>query len=405
MGNNRARRKVPSVKQAAARVQKSPPKVSIDLLGNSEEVRVFLSYSHDDEKVYRMVGPFKKLLEHFVYAKSKKRIVTFLDQDSIGWGEIWRDRLSIEVLSATVFIPLLSANYLDSINCRSEFNKFQSSATALGVNELLLPVLVINATEIFNESSLDDVVREASSRQWENIEEAVLSDLGSSQWKRTMAHLADRFVRTYQLAEDRIADRTAYMSEDVGVNSNDDELDDDDVDRPGLAEISESLHGNFASLTLAAQEITAAITELGEAASNLGELPVNPSSRQIMNWSITASLKLTGPSENISTVGENMLTVAKDLDRDVQSLRGVAMELPSEFGLIDSLNEGLSRAGDLDQVGGELRRLLDALKPAEVLSVPLRRALRPARRGLTRVTDSLGLMKAWSDVDNQARKP
>lgn len=61
-----------------------------------------------------MIVPFKELLELLVHAKTGRRIAAFVDQRDIRWGDIWRNRLSEEILAASVFIPLLSANYLES---------------------------------------------------------------------------------------------------------------------------------------------------------------------------------------------------------------------------------------------------------------------------------------------------
>jgi len=105
-----------------------------------------------------MIVPFKELLELLVHAKTGRRIAAFVDQRDIRWGDIWRNRLSEEILAASVFIPLLSANYLESENCRMEFNKFHSAARGLGVSELLLPIVVIDAPDVFNEGSTDDIV-------------------------------------------------------------------------------------------------------------------------------------------------------------------------------------------------------------------------------------------------------
>ena len=368
----------------------------------ADEVTVFLSYAHADEEAYGMVGPFKELLRHFVYSKSGKRISTFLDRESLEWGEIWGERLDAEILAASVFIPLLSASYLDSDNCRLEFNRFQSKATELGVRELLLPVLVLDAPAIFNDQSTDDIVREATARQWEVIEGAVLTDPGSSEWKKIMAHLANRFVRSYQVAEKRLA---ALGQEEPGSPGESGSralpgagIEDDESDAPGLADVLETFEEKTSTLTQIAREMGPAIEGLGKAAEVAGPLKDNPTVKDVQAWTFRSAKAFTAPAESISSIGERLFLATKDLDGDMREFRRIAEEAPAELGFMASYNsmiEGLTGVGD---VIGQLEALLDSLKPVEYFSVALRKALRPARRGVTRVTDSIRLIETWRQV-------
>lgn len=391
---NRAPRADVAVKSRDAFVLDDGPSTS------GEDITIFLSYSREDDDVYGMIRPFKKLLGHFVYAKSGRRIKAFLDQDSIDWGEIWQDRLESEILGASVFIPLLSASYLDSKNCRMEFNKFQTSATALGVKELLLPVVLVEAPAIFHSNSNDDLVKEASARQWEVIEDAVLSDAGSAAWKTTMARLADRFVRSYEAAESRLASstETSLLSSDSATAELEEQSDDED-DGPGIAELMITLNSGLDELTAGAKGMAPAIAELGSAASSSGSLGEKPNPKQVQAWSLKAARALQGPAEQISLSGEQMFGATKAVDVDMQRLRRIAVALlPATPGLAISYNQMLAPLTGLGAVAGQLNGLLDSMKPAEYLSVPLRKSLRPARRGLTRVTDSIRLIETWQPI-------
>lgn len=361
------------------------------------EVTIFLSYARADDRVYKMVRPFKELLTHFVYAKSGRKVRAFLDQDDIIWGEVWLDRLETEILGAAVFIPLLSASYLDSDNCRMEFNRFQANAGALGVTELLLPVLLIDAPAIFNQYSTDDVVREAAVRQWEVIEDAVLSDPGSSAWKVTMARLADRFVRSYEAAEAKLA---ILNESEIPFSSTKLDDDDEDDDNPGLAELMESIQDNVSKLTQDAQAIAPAITALGSAASESTPPTANVTPQQMQAWSRRAAKAFEDPATQLSTSGENLLVTTTALDIDMKRLRRLALDLLEVSpDVAIGYNGLLSQLSGIDEVAAQLEDLLNKFKPTEAISVPLRKALRPARRGLTRVTDSLHLIESWQAVE------
>jgi hypothetical protein len=377
----------------------SKPKSSAAPVASNGDITIFLSYTRADDGVYDMVRPFKEMLGHFIYAKSGRKVKTFLDQDNIGWGEIWRERLESEILGASVFIPLLSAAYLDSDNCRMEFNKFQANATALGVKELLLPVLLLNAPAIFNENSTDDVVREAAARQWEIIEEAVLSDHKSSAWKTTMARLADRFVAAYEAAEAKLADTEVPERAPLSIEDLEDGEDGDD-EEPGIAELTASLENGLNELAAISSDMGPAIEGLGKAANSVGALDKNSTAHQIQAWSLNAARAFREPSEKVSELGECMFNTTKKVDLDMQRLRRIAVEfLPANRDMAVNYNQSIQQLTGLDVVSRQLNSLLDTMKPAEYFSVPLRKSLRPARRGLTRVTDSLRLIETWQPIE------
>ncbi|WP_181028407.1 toll/interleukin-1 receptor domain-containing protein [Pseudoclavibacter sp. RFBA6] len=361
------------------------------------EITIFLSYSRADDRIYKMVRPFKELLGHLIYAKSGLKVKSFLDQDDIRWGQIWRDRLEAEILGASVFIPLLSASYLDSDNCRMEFNKFHAKATALGVSELLLPVLILEAPAIFHEEAEDDIVQVSASTQWEVIEEAVLSDAGSSAWKKTMARLADRFVDAYRAAEDTLAD---LGDSEVGAEGSfGDAGDDDDEDSPGISEIYSELEELLPEMTQASQDLTPALTGLGDAARAAGKLPDKPTARQVQAWSLSSAKAFEVPAGQILEAGERMFAAVKRADVAVSRLRAITVDLSRGSGSVSTgYNEMIAEMGGLDVVAEQLEGLLDKMRPAEHFSAALRKALRPARLGVKRVRDSLNLLRSWEPV-------
>ncbi|HML51712.1 MAG TPA: toll/interleukin-1 receptor domain-containing protein [Propionicimonas sp.] len=357
---------------------------------------MFLSYARADDAVFDMIRPFKELLSHFVYAKAGRRVSAFIDQDNIEWGDIWSERLTNEILGATIFIPLLSAAYLDSPNCRAEFNRFYSNAQTLGVTELLLPVLVLKAPGVFHDASPDEIVSVSSQRQWEDIEDAVLSDRGSAEWKRTMARLADRFVRSYQAAEGRLA---LLSPDQLGGTSNDAKTavkDAEEDESPGLFEIMATIDAQMATMTSAAESMAPAIQALGNAAEGAGPLPPSPSPKEIQMWSIRAAHGFESPAREIESVGHQMFTATTELDSAMQRLRYLAGSAPDSMGLSKAYADLVAPLSGLSEVRDQLMDLLETMRPAELLSVPLRKSLVPARRGLTRVTDSIQLIQAWA---------
>lgn len=368
------------------------PSVTRESPQSPSEITVFLSYARSDNENFDFIVPFKELLRAFVHAKSGRRIRAFIDQENISWGEIWRERLEREVLGAAVFIPLLSTSYLESEACRMEYNKFQAVAQANNVIELLLPVLLFQASAVFNENSQDDLVLDAISREYECVEEAVLSNRGSQEWKRTMARLADRFTDAYQVAESRLAvveTTPSPMANESG------EI---DVDAPGITEVMEGFQNHIESMTEAVHALEPAILGLGDAAKDVGGLKENPSPKEIQVWTLRAAKLFQEPAQQIGNQGQKLFLATKELDVAVSQMRRIAIELPG-FGLRESYNQMMSNLQGLDEVREQMKSLLGSLRPAEYLSVPLRRSLQPARTGLTRIADAISIIETWTQLE------
>lgn len=367
------------------------PISSTGLVQSPSEITVFLSYVRSDNDNFDFLLSFKELLKEFVHAKSGRRIRTFIDQENISWGDFWKERLEQEVLGAAVFIPLLSANYLESDACRMEYNKFQAAAKANNVIELLLPVLLLRAPAIFNENSPDDLVLDAISREYECIEEAVLSNRGSQEWKRTMSHLADRFTGAYQIAEARLALADSVPVPAEGATTS------DDVDSLGMAEIMVDFQNHIGAMTNAANALGPAIGDLGGAAEELGGLHDNPTPKEVQVWTLRAANLFRAPAEKIGDEGQRLFLATRQLDVDLSQMRRIAMELTG-LGLRDSYNVMLGGLTGLDEVRQQIESLLGHLRPAEYLSVPLRKSLQPARTGLTRITDAISMIETWTPL-------
>lgn len=362
----------------------------------SGDTKVFLSYARDDDKAFDVVFPFRDLLRKLVHAKTGRTLAIFVDQANIRWGEDWRSRLSDEVLGASIFIPLLSASYLESRNCREEFNQFNSAATSLGVSELLLPVLIFRAPDIFHDDSTDEIVKTAMALQYEVIEEAVLSDRGSSEWLRTMSRLADSFARVTKTAEQSLLSRPPLLNTE---SPNDRKIQvADEVDEPGVTDLMVSLENNLAEMTSCTQALDSAMTALGEGAASIGKLPSNATARDAQLWSFKAAEALKKPGLEIERSGTNLFEYTRALDEDVRRLRVLAKEFPD---LSDSLDSALSQMQGLEQVKDQMSSLLESLKPGEMLSVALRKAIRPSRSGLTKITDAIDLIEGWQELHNR----
>lgn len=58
-----------------------------------------------------------------------------------------------------VFVPMISANYLRSKNCRDEFLEFYAGAQGSGTTELILPVLIVGSNVLDDTQSDDEIFK------------------------------------------------------------------------------------------------------------------------------------------------------------------------------------------------------------------------------------------------------
>lgn len=355
-------------------------------------ISVFLSYSRKDEETMKFIESFKVLLSYFISAKAGRDISTFVDKDNIQWGDSWWDEIQKSVLSATVFIPILSANYLKSDNCRKEFTMFHSTASNMGVSELILPVLLFRASNIFNTDSNDEIVQTVMKRQFEVIEDASNTAPGSPEWKSTMSELADRFIAAYEKSERKLAERIADEESVLERSSEPEEEEEEDL--PGIADLFLTLEQQIEELTSAAEQLEPAMASIGEATdSSAPPQGVAATPKALQLWSFRAANAFNEPAIEIENAGTRLFAATQQLDQTINGIRRISEDIE---GFQDPYRKMVEAFGNLGETRDSLSDLLQSLKMAEALSAAVRRSLKPMRMGLTLVQDSLSIMDGWT---------
>lgn len=356
----------------------------------SSEISVFLSYARRDDQALHFIDPFKKLLTHFVSANTGRDISTFVDRNNIEWGDFWQEEIKKSLLGATVFIPVLSANYLKSKNCRDEFNKFSSAASKMGVTELILPVLLNRAPYIFNVDSKDEIVQEVLELQYEVIEEASLTSADSQEWKQTMSKMAKRFNASYEKAEIKLADLSVQEEASQTSETGGDDSGEDDV---GIIDLLAELEVQAREVTESAngiEQALKAITEVAETETAPRGKAATPKALQL--WAIRAAQKFKQPAIDIEDSGTRLFAGVQSLDKTIGGMKKISKDSNE---LREAYRKMVQALGDLSSVRDKLSGLLQSLKSAEIVSAAVRRSLKPMRMGITLVQDSLSIMEGW----------
>src|SRR5690554_3745103 len=118
----------------------------------------FWSYARNDDlldhgRIVRLASLVA--MEYHLITGSAIRI--FVDRHDLEWGQVWRERIDEALQSTTFFIPIVTPTYFQREECRKELWQFHSSAQALGVSELIMPIVYLRVPD-FNEDNANDAI-------------------------------------------------------------------------------------------------------------------------------------------------------------------------------------------------------------------------------------------------------
>jgi hypothetical protein len=204
-----------------------------------ENRAAFWSYAHrDDENDDGAVLRLSDLLRKQYELATGEPLEIFIDT-MIEWGEEWKRRIDSELSETTFFIPVLTPAYFASPECRRELVTFASQAEALGVIELVCPILY-SKVEDLSEDSADAAKALAAKSQYEDWTELRLEDPRSA---------------VHRKAIDKVIHRLANVAATVAARQLEAEGSrDEESDAEGLGELLDSARGILSEWTEAAED-------------------------------------------------------------------------------------------------------------------------------------------------------
>ncbi|MGW2624832.1 toll/interleukin-1 receptor domain-containing protein [Micromonospora taraxaci] len=386
---------------------------SID--GSAEVVRCFLSYSrHDNEAMNGIADEIKARIEGLYLAKTGRTIRVFVDRHDIGWGEDWRSRLAESVRTATAFIPLVTMNYFNREACREELMAFYSSAKALGVTELILPIALAGSRSISKDDPREEV-QIIERLQFENLEDAWPYGFSSPQWMTALNAITNKLIVALERAENRIAEiegvepaaqiSGAHPSVVSGgkepLRPGNDEVEDEGA---GLYDLLHDFKESLAKFSQASPKAVGYAEEFSTALGGVLEELNAASDRQSMQQrSIQAAYRLREPSSQLEVAGTETLSYVSDADGALrQIISGVrSFDVPV---LHQQLNETLGEVHETIERASsgtspeEMDQVVEMLKLAGAMNVSLRRSIAPGLRGLSALRDAMKVFMSWRDI-------
>jgi len=355
----------------------------------------FWSYVHaDDDAEGGRISQLARLVKARYELLTGETIELFLDQDSLGWGEVWRQKVESSLATAAFFIPVLTPRFFSSSECRNELQTFTRKATNLGVRELVLPIVYAEFAGLHDDSPTDELVALVKTFQYVDWTDLGLTDADSSEHRRGVNRLATRLREANRAADDAALGAEAVAPIVVAAVE----------DEPGLLERLATVTETMPRLADTTLAIGAEVQQIGEVVSaGTAELQrFNGASNAIqpalmivkrLSWSLQPH------ADRILSLGSQFETQLHDVDDLIRTLVAAAPLLAASANGRESMCgffDGVRSASRSSTSGlGALETFITQIQPMESLSRDLRKPLRTLRQGLTVIAEGRSITDSW----------
>lgn len=355
----------------------------------------FTSYTRvDNEDFGGVVDRLRRDLMGMYEAMTGKQLSLFLDRESIGWGEEWRQKIHESVGSASVFIPIVTMRYFNSQMCMEELLTFHAAAERLGVTELILPVVLFGADQISTEDQRPEV-RLIARLNYQNAEAAWAAGYDSTEWRSFVADCVRKLDVAIQRAESALAEEEKGSVARVRASSGDPvvssmEQGEDETSLFDLADMTDRME-LIEPLT---EQALAELEVIGDLIS--GFTAEGLTARGAKVGAIRLADSLAEPARKIEQTGNELEKVMFGLDSDIRALVSElsAIDLPEAREQVVELLASFQGA-EMAAVEREIQQAIDAIRFATIGNLTLRRALDPATRGFRSMKNAVGVFGGW----------
>ncbi|GAA1061078.1 TIR domain-containing protein [Agromyces bracchium] len=356
----------------------------------------FWSYVHaDDNADSGRIAQLARDVRAQFEMLTGETVELFLDRDQLGWGDDWKPEIDASLATVAFFVPVITPRYFQSKECRRELNFFARRAERLGVKELVLPLLWVNFPGLHVEDPDDDLIALVRRFQWSDWTELKFAELGSGEYRRAVAQLAERLVQANAAAEASAAaldlDRVADEEQDDSSLGSLDKLGAMETSLPRMTDILAEVGSAIEDIGRAMQEATTDIK------SNR-----NPQAEVANRLRVARALaeSLAQPAEQVRGLGGDFASSLNEVDEGV---RVIIERAPAEVaanpeslqqfeGFFDAIRGMVEQA----EVGmAAVASMIEQIEPIEKMSRDLRKPLRTLREGLTLFVDGLTVMRGW----------
>ncbi|WP_030450534.1 TIR domain-containing protein [Herbidospora cretacea] len=363
---------------------------------NSTNAAGFWSYTHRDDLAEggRLLRLAESVREEYALLTGND-LEIFVDREGIAWGEEWRQRIDQALQSTTFFIPIVTARYLQSVECRRELLRFAGKAESLGVKELFLPIVYAPIRQLDQPEDNDDeivaLVRRTHYQDWRELR---LLDENSAAYRAAVHALAGRLVKIADNLQENPPDlptpealaEDAWAAQDPGIV---DIMVEAEKALPAWAKTIDDLLACMNQLVDVVAPMAARLQESDRAGKGFaGRLALlrkfagemDPIAERLMTIS-------NGYAEQVVTINPAILAAIREYEQD--SGTSTPEERASFVKVMRELADNMQPA-----VAG-LDELLRNLDGAKGISRDLARPLGKMSKALSSLQDSNGLITQW----------
>ena len=157
----------------------------------------FMSYVRfDDEHENGRLTELCKRLSGEVRVQTGEGFDIFQDRQDIAWGQQWKNRIGEGLDASTFLIPIITPGFFKSDACRYELERFLARESALGRNDLILPLYYVNCPVLNDECkrNADRLARVIGERNYFDWRELRFEPFGAPQSARMLARLATQIA-------------------------------------------------------------------------------------------------------------------------------------------------------------------------------------------------------------------
>lgn len=360
-------------------------------------VQGFISYRRDDNEDFGgVVDELAKVLAGLFEARTGQKLNLFVDRESIGWGEDWRERIEDSVRKATLFIPIITIRYFSSQACMDELTAFEATARQLGVTDLILPIVLFGAEQI----SVDDErpeVQLIARLNYRSLEDAWEAGFQSPEWREFINKRAKELANAMtsaELALTTLADQDTAPDPGSPQDPAQDrqrESEEHDFDlSTWMTQIQEA--------TQHLEEATDALVALGNKAEELDTDDLDALTPAQLNARLLAfARELSGPARDLEDKGNQAERSIRGVD---PQLRAWIAEL-SSFDLAeaheqrDAILDAIRAGGDMIEAEAQVSELTQTIQFVSLMNVGLRKSLKPAVNGLRSLLTAIRTYQGW----------
>jgi len=359
----------------------------------------FVSYRHiDDEEYDGVVKRLKREVAGRFEAETGTKLEIFLDRDSIGWGEQWREKISDAITSSTLFMPIITMRYFNSDNCRDEFSAFHSAAEQRGVTDLILPVILAGSVHMTSERD-DELANIVSKLNWKSISDEFNAGYDSSDWKRRVSEIVRDLQKALERAAERLTNQESVAPSRIGSPEAEAEV---EVDAQAIEQHIEELAAELGDL----EPIMVQVAAVANNRLTGRDLSQMTSAQRATLFSALAE-DLRQPAREFGAKASNLEAIARQTDAEVRAFAAEFYDINPDLAQeqLDQLHGTIeSSFAGAEETFAALDQLEKSMRVAAMASVKLRRSISPMTTGLRSLATALNIVRSWQTIDPSATR-